>query len=90
MGRTPRTITKTFVSPEGTKCTCEVELFPWEKLDKVEEVESRGTRERKEASAADHNPAVEGKTFWEKLAGTAAFLLLRPPPSRVGEYFSGR
>jgi len=38
MGRTPRTVTKTFISPEGTKCTCEVELFPWEKLDKVEEV----------------------------------------------------
>jgi S-adenosylmethionine synthetase len=38
MGRTPRKMTKTFVSPEGTECTCEVELFPWEKLDKVEEV----------------------------------------------------
>lgn len=38
MGRTPRTVTKTFTSPEGQVCTCEVELFPWEKTDKVEAV----------------------------------------------------
>ena len=39
MGRTPQKVTKTFVTHEGgEEKTIEVELFPWEKLDKVEEV----------------------------------------------------
>lgn len=33
MGRTPRTVTKTFSQPDGTTITKEVELFTWEKLD---------------------------------------------------------
>jgi S-adenosylmethionine synthetase len=38
MGRTPRTITKTFESPySGTK-DLEVELFTWEKLDYVDAI----------------------------------------------------
>ncbi len=38
MGREPRTVTKTFTSKyEGVR-TVEVELFTWEKLDKVDEV----------------------------------------------------
>lgn len=35
MGRTPRTVTKTFDSPYWDKRTLEVELFTWEKLDYV-------------------------------------------------------
>lgn len=40
MGRTPRTITKTFVSPYFDKPTVvkEVELFTWEKLDYIDEI----------------------------------------------------
>lgn len=38
MGRTPRTVAKTFVSPEGQTVTCEVELFPWEKTDRQQAV----------------------------------------------------
>jgi S-adenosylmethionine synthetase len=40
IGRTPRTVTKTFHSPiHGTK-TVEVELFTWEKLDYVDRVKA--------------------------------------------------
>lgn len=35
MGRDPKKITKTFVSPNGESKTIEVELFTWEKLDYV-------------------------------------------------------
>ncbi|MCB0733189.1 MAG: methionine adenosyltransferase [Flavobacteriales bacterium] len=35
MGRTNETVTKTFTSPDGSSINCEVELFPWEKLDYV-------------------------------------------------------
>jgi len=38
MGREPQTVTKTFKHANGEDVTMTVELFPWEKLDKVEEV----------------------------------------------------
>ena len=38
MGKTPRTVTKVFESPYNGRVEKEVELFTWEKLDKVEEV----------------------------------------------------
>ena len=38
MGRNPRTVEKTFVSPDGKKVTKKVELFTWEKLDYVAKV----------------------------------------------------
>ena len=41
MGRTPQKVTKTFVTHKGgEERTMEVELFPWEKLDKVAEVKA--------------------------------------------------
>jgi S-adenosylmethionine synthetase len=41
MGRTPKTVTKTFQAFKGgEKVDIVVELFPWEKLDMVEEVKS--------------------------------------------------
>ena len=38
MGRQPRVVEKTFVSPEGKQVTRRVELFTWEKLDYVSKV----------------------------------------------------
>ncbi|HRO45500.1 methionine adenosyltransferase [Agriterribacter sp.] len=38
MGRKPETVTKTFASPDGRVKKIKVELFTWEKLDKVKEV----------------------------------------------------
>ena len=38
MGRNPKKVTKTFVSPDGVEKTIEVELFPWEKLNYVEKI----------------------------------------------------
>ena len=38
VGRTPRTVTKTFRNDDGSTFTREVELFTWEKLDYVEAV----------------------------------------------------
>lgn len=38
MGRTPQTITKVFTNPSGEEKTIEVELFTWEKLDRVEDI----------------------------------------------------
>lgn len=38
MGRNNETVTKTFVSPDGTKKTLKVELFTWEKLDYVDKI----------------------------------------------------
>lgn len=38
MGRTPETVTKKFVAPDGKEVTREVELFTWEKLDYVDKV----------------------------------------------------
>ena len=38
MGRTNEVVTKTFVDENGKPFTREVELFTWEKLDKVEEI----------------------------------------------------
>ncbi len=38
MGRVPRTVEKTFVSPDGKSVTRRVELFTWEKLDYVSKV----------------------------------------------------
>lgn len=38
MGRTNRTVTKTFSQPNGETTTLDVELFTWEKLDYVDEV----------------------------------------------------
>ncbi len=38
MGRKPETVAKTFVSPDGKVKKVNVELFTWEKLDKVKEV----------------------------------------------------
>jgi S-adenosylmethionine synthetase len=41
MGRTPQTITKTFQAFKGgEKVDIVVELFPWEKLDMVNDVKS--------------------------------------------------
>ncbi|WP_348799769.1 methionine adenosyltransferase [Flavobacterium adhaerens] len=40
MGRTPETVTKTFVAPGGTEKTVTVELFTWEKLDYVDQVKA--------------------------------------------------
>jgi len=38
MGKTPRTVTKVFESPYNGRAEREVELFTWEKLDKVDDV----------------------------------------------------
>lgn len=38
MGRKPRTVSKTFVNGSGQQKTVEVELFPWEKEDMIDEV----------------------------------------------------
>jgi len=38
MGRTPRTVTKTFENSNGERKTLEVELFTWEKLDYVDRI----------------------------------------------------
>src|SRR5690606_10119437 len=38
MGRTPRTVTKTFETSNGESKTVEVNLFTWERLDYVEKV----------------------------------------------------
>lgn len=38
MGREPKIVEKTFVSPDGKKVTKKVELFTWEKLDYVNKV----------------------------------------------------
>jgi S-adenosylmethionine synthetase len=40
MGRTPRTVTKTFTNPYGDTKTVTVELFTWEKLDFVDKVKA--------------------------------------------------
>jgi S-adenosylmethionine synthetase len=40
MGREPKTIKKTFKSPDGQVLEREVELFTWEKLDHVEQVKT--------------------------------------------------
>ncbi|WP_321828176.1 methionine adenosyltransferase [Maribacter dokdonensis] len=40
MGKQPRTITKVFESPYNGRIEKEVELFTWEKLDKVAEIKS--------------------------------------------------
>ena len=40
MGRTPRTVTKTFTDGHGKEFTREVELFTWEKLDYVDRVKA--------------------------------------------------
>ncbi len=37
-GKPSKTVTKTFVSPEGREVKKEVELFTWEKLDYVDKV----------------------------------------------------
>ena len=38
MGRTPQVVSKSFTSISGETVTREVELFTWEKLDKVNEI----------------------------------------------------
>ena len=38
MGRKPKTVVKTFISPDGKKLKKKVELFTWEKLDYVNKV----------------------------------------------------
>ena len=38
MGRQPQTVTKVFRTPNGEEKTMEVELFTWEKLDRVEDI----------------------------------------------------
>ncbi|HLT08619.1 MAG TPA: methionine adenosyltransferase [Cyclobacteriaceae bacterium] len=40
MGRKNEVVTKTFVSPDGTSLTLDVELFTWEKLDYVDRLKS--------------------------------------------------
>ncbi len=41
MGREPKTVTKTFTSPDGQTVKSEVELFTWEKLDSVAVLKSK-------------------------------------------------
>ena len=38
MGRKPETVTKTFINDEGQPFVREVELFTWEKLDRIEDI----------------------------------------------------
>ena len=38
LGRTPEVVTKTFITSDGAVITKEVELFTWEKLDRVEDI----------------------------------------------------
>ena len=38
VGRTPRSVTKTFLNDDGSTLTREVELFTWEKLDFVDQI----------------------------------------------------
>lgn len=40
MGKTPKTVTKVFESPYNGRVEKEVELFTWEKLDRLEEVKA--------------------------------------------------
>lgn len=40
LGRTPEVVTKTFTTSDGTVITKEVELFTWEKLDRVADLKS--------------------------------------------------
>ncbi|MBR1809908.1 MAG: methionine adenosyltransferase [Paludibacteraceae bacterium] len=40
MGRTPQVVEKTFLDGNGNTFTREVELFTWEKLDRVEQIKS--------------------------------------------------
>lgn len=40
LGRTPEVVTKTFTTSDGAVITKEVELFTWEKLDRVEDLKS--------------------------------------------------
>ena len=40
MGKTPVTVTKVFESPYNGRIEREVELFTWEKLDKVDEIKA--------------------------------------------------
>jgi S-adenosylmethionine synthetase len=40
MGRKSEVVTKTFTSPMNEKITKEVELFTWEKLDKINEIKA--------------------------------------------------
>ena len=40
VGRTNETVTKTFIDSDGNEYTREVELFTWEKLDRLEQVKS--------------------------------------------------
>jgi len=40
MGRKNEIINKTFVAPDGSKITKEVELFTWEKLDFVDQIKT--------------------------------------------------
>ncbi|MHC5202229.1 methionine adenosyltransferase [Myroides sp. LJL119] len=41
MGRKPQIVTKTFTKPTGETKTLEVELFTWEKLDRVEDIKNK-------------------------------------------------
>ena len=40
MGRKPQTVTKNFTKPGGETVSLEVELFTWEKLDRVEDIKN--------------------------------------------------
>ena len=40
VGRTNETVTKTFIDSDGNEYTREVELFTWEKLDRIDEVKA--------------------------------------------------
>ena len=40
MGRTNRTVSKTFTLPNGESKTQEVELFTWEKLDRIQDIQN--------------------------------------------------
>lgn len=41
LGRTPRTVKKTFIGDDGQMHEREVELFTWEKLDRVDDIKRR-------------------------------------------------
>ena len=40
MGRTPKTVTKTFNKGKSNEKTVEVELFTWEKLDHIDKIKT--------------------------------------------------
>ncbi|MDE6396965.1 MAG: methionine adenosyltransferase domain-containing protein, partial [Muribaculaceae bacterium] len=50
VGRTPRKVRKTFINSGSTPLEMEVELFTWEKLDKVDEIQKKFKKHLKKTS----------------------------------------